>query len=137
MVCGAEVAAGRMYRLPTEAEWEYACRAGTTTTYSFGDDEKDLGKYAWFHDNSDGKTHAVCGKLPNAWGLYDMHGNVWEWCADQEGSYRQSRGGGWGNMAKSCRSQFRFGIVPSFRSEFLGFRIALSSPSAQSQEVDK
>ena len=132
-----EVAAGRVYRLPREAEWDYACRAGTTTTYSFGDDEKDLGEYAWFRDNSDGKTHVVGGKLPNAWGLYDMHGNVWEWCADQESSYRQSRGGGWGNSAPSCRSSFRYGIVSSFRSGFVGFRIALDSPSARVPEADK
>jgi len=73
----------RFYRLPTEAEWEYACRAGTTTVYHFGDDPEELEKYAWYYDNADWETQPVGGKLPNAWGLYDMHGNASEWVLDQ------------------------------------------------------
>jgi len=133
----SEVAAGRVYRLPTEAEWEYACRAGTTTEYSFGDDEKDLGKYAWYDDNSGRTTHAVGEKLPNGWGLYDMHGNVWEWCSDAEGSSRVFRGGGWSLGASFCRSAYRFTNVPTRRSSNDGFRLALSSPSGKSPEASQ
>ena len=133
----AERAAGRVYRLPTAAEWEYACRAGTTTEYSFGDDAKDLGKYAWFGDNSGNTTHAVGEKLPNVWGLYDMHGNIWEWCSDEAGSFGVYRGGSWFNDAALCRTAFRSSNDPWYRSYNYGFRLALSSPSVQSPEADK
>ncbi|MDA7864653.1 formylglycine-generating enzyme family protein [bacterium] len=138
----AEKAAGNVYRLPTEAEWEYACRAGTTTKYSFGDDESELGDYAWYGFNSDQKTHPVGSKKPNAWGLYDMHGNVWEWCQDWEedypsgsvtdpsgatsGSFRVLRGGGWYGTAGYCRSAYRDGGGPSIRGYDLGCRVCLS-----------
>ena len=149
----AEKSAGNVYRLPTEAEWEYACRAGTTTKYSFGDDESELGDYAWYGVNSD-NTHPVGGKLPNAWGLYDMHGNVWEWCQDwyddypsgavtdptgpASGSSRVYRGGGWESTAADCRSGVRDGFPRRSKPGFspprikvdgiygVGFRVALS-----------
>ena len=140
-----EKKAGRDYRLPTEAEWEYACRAGSKTAYSFGADSRSLGDYAWFGENSGGQTHPVGEKKANAWGLYDMHGNVWEWCSDwygeysksavsdpvgpKEGSSRVFRGGSWGIEAAICRSAFRGGSVPSDRYDGLGFRVALSSES--------
>ncbi len=146
-----EVAAGRVYRLPTEEEWEYACRAGSTTEYSFGDDEKNLGRYAWFNGNSRSTTQAVGKKLPNDWGLYDMHGNVWEWCSDRAGDYpkgavtdpvgpstgsvRVVRGGSWNNDAADCRTADHLMLDPTFRSNNLGFRLALSSLSVHSPEA--
>ena len=138
----AEKAAGRVYRLPTEAEWEFACRAGSTTTYSFGDDESLLGDFGWFDGNSNGKTHPVGWKQPNAWGLYDMHGNASEWCSDwygdyaggsatnprglSEGSLRVNRGGSRGSSAGACRSAGRGRNDPSSNYGSVGFRLALS-----------
>lgn len=113
------------FRLPTEAEWEYACKAGTTGVRY---DELDL--IAWYKDNSEGTTHPVGLKLPNAWGLYDMLGNVWEWSSDiydetVYGSYRIFRGGGWCDQERGCMATNRRRSHPvSFKIDDLGFRIA-------------
>ena len=132
---------GKTYGLPTEAEWEYACRAGTTTRYYFGDNANQLGDYAWYSGNSQSKTHPVGDKKPNAWGLYDMIGNVWEWCEDnwhdnyigapkdgsawlKNGNDNRSplRGGSWINSPNSCRSANRSRNLPSYDYDF-GFRV--------------
>ena len=148
MLTARERAAGRlaigyMYRLPTEAEWEYCCRAGTTTRFSYGDDldYTQLGNYAWYDLNSDKTTHPVGEKLPNAWGLYDMYGNVYECCLDCLGTYsgesvtdpqgpntgsiRVFRGGGWRYRNALCRSASRDGDSPEGRYDYLGFRPVL------------
>jgi formylglycine-generating enzyme required for sulfatase activity len=138
-----EKSLGRRYRLPTESEWEYACRAGSTSAYCFGEEESLLGDYAWYGSNSGSKTHPVGEKRPNAWGLHDMHGNVLEWCSDwygdyprvtvtdpvgpKDGSYRVLRGGCWSGGAAFCRSSYRRGGDPSYRFSYLGFCLALSS----------
>jgi len=127
-------------RLPTEAEWEFACRSGTTTAFSFSEDEGQLDKYGWYVKNSGGQTQPVGTKEPNAWGLHDMHGNVWEWCQDWYGPYgktsqvdpvgpesgqgRVLRGGSWNDPADICRSSFRFNVQPDVRSIVIGFRVA-------------
>jgi formylglycine-generating enzyme required for sulfatase activity len=136
---------GVEYRLPTEAEWEYACRAGTSTAYSFGDDEAKLGQYAWYEKNAwlrDEKyAHRVGQKLPNRWGLYDIHGNVWEWCQDwyapygsekvvsdplgpAQGEYRVLRGGSFCYRTSYVRSAFRRINLPVNRFFNVGFRAA-------------
>ena len=133
-------------RLPTEAEWEYAARAGTTTLYSFGDNITQLGDYAWYAVNSGETTHPVGEKKLNPWGLYDMHGNVWEWVQDWYapytaeavtdpigpaiGAYLLLRGGGWGDAAQDARSADRLWRHPGVRGGNLGFR-CLSSASSQ------
>ncbi len=127
------------YRLPTEAEWEYACRAGTTTAFNFGDDVARVGDYAWIGANSGYTTHLAGQKRPNAWGLYDMHGNVWDWCQDWLGDYpsgavldpaggtsgeiRVIRGGSWHSPAGYCRSAMRRYYSPDSRNISLGFRV--------------
>ena len=139
---------GSKYRLPTESEWEYACRAGSTTAYCFGGSKGDLGSYVWYDTNSGSRTHPVGQKQPNAWGLYDMHGNVWEWCSDRYGDYasgtvtdpegpssgdsRVFRGGSWYDYARNCRSANRDWYSPGERSRSLGFRLVLS-PGQQSR----
>ncbi|WP_307442043.1 MULTISPECIES: SUMF1/EgtB/PvdO family nonheme iron enzyme [unclassified Paenibacillus] len=114
------------YRLPSEAEWQYACKAGTTG-YRYG----ELEKIAWYNENSAGTTHEVGRKKPNAWGLYDMLGNVWEWCWDLYdenvyGSYRIFRGGSWAEEARGCGASCRRRSHPTFTIDDLGFRLAKS-----------
>lgn len=137
-----EKKAGRVYRLPTEAEWEYACRAESETAFHFGGSSKLSDDFAWF-GNSNKQTHPVGQKKPNAWGLYDMHGNVFEWCGDwfneypkgavsdptgpKEGVLRVFRGGSWQSGAASGRSATRFFTAPFGRGDWIGFRVALGS----------
>ena len=144
-----ERAAGRIqtnsvYRLPTEAEWEYGCRAWTSTRFSYGDDPgyTKLTDYAWYSSNSGGTPHPVGQKLPNPWDLYDMHGNVFEWCQDWYGTYpggivldpqgpgtgsnRLIRGGSWGGRAQDSRSAIRNLYYPDFTHYNLGFRVVLA-----------
>jgi formylglycine-generating enzyme required for sulfatase activity len=141
------IAPNSVYRLPTEAEWEYACRAWTSTRFSYGDDSDytSLTNYAWYEDNSQGKTHLVGQKLPNAWGLHDMHGNVWEWCQDwwsdyaggiwidpqgpSWGSNRVIRGSDWNDWGvgpRICRSACRSTNFPGDGSPHIGFRVVLA-----------
>jgi formylglycine-generating enzyme required for sulfatase activity len=145
-----QLIAGKDFRLPTEAEWEYACRAGTQTRYYFGDDAAKLGDYGWYDENSGSKTHAVGQKKPNDWGLYDMSGNVWEWCEDpwhdsyadkpeniknngnviwssSNESPRVLRGGSWLNYSRNCRSAYRVRYYAAVRINDFGFRLAVSA----------
>ncbi len=136
---------GLEVRLPTEAEWEYATRAGTTTKYSFGDDQKLLADYGWYSGNSGDETLPVARKRPNRFGLYDVHGNVWEWCEDRwhdnyegapsdgrawesgDSEYRVVRGGSWGSYSNGCRSAGRDRNPPGFRSDAVGLRIVIGA----------
>jgi formylglycine-generating enzyme required for sulfatase activity len=137
---------GKIVRLPSEAQWEYACRAGSTTAYGFGDDAETLGDYAWCHVNSKDTTHPVGQKKPNAWKLYDMHGSLWEWCNDlyDQTYYSESpkvdppgpekgngshvlRGGSWYVSAWDCRSAYRYWGWPGWRECYNGFRVVVSA----------
>ena len=130
---------GKKFGLPSEAQWEYACRAGSKGRYCIGDEESGLSDYAWYSENSGGKTHLVGRKKPNSWGLYDMHGNVWEWCEDHwhdnyngapddgsawldkgEGALRVMRGGSWNGGAEDCRTAFRDGRIPPLAFSWVG-----------------
>jgi formylglycine-generating enzyme required for sulfatase activity len=144
------------YRLPTEAEWEYACRAGMESDYSFGNDTRWLGDFAWFADNADKKTHPVGQKRPNPWGLYDMHGNVAEWCNDNygkeyyasspdknprgpaEGKQNVLRGGSWKSSAEALKSGYRLAENPGFSDaclarDAIGFRCVRKAPAESGQ----
>jgi len=112
-------------RLPTEKEWETACRAGTTTAYSFGDDAGTLGEYAWFTGNAAGNDPPAGAKKPNPWGLHDIHGYLWEWCSDAAGEDRVIRGGAWTSTSAECRSDSRRTINRETRGPDVGFRCVL------------
>ena len=139
-----EERAKRRYELPTEAQWEYGCRAGTTGRRCFGDDEKPLDEYGWFNANAGGQTHPVGQKRANVFGLCDMYGNVWEWCqdwydrdyyatsptddptGDAGGHSRVLRGGCWNNLAGFCRSALRYDCGPGYRFDGHGFRVCVN-----------
>jgi formylglycine-generating enzyme required for sulfatase activity len=139
---------GNGYRLLTEAEWEYTCRAGSITPWCYGDQVMDVGEYAWYYDNSSMETHPVGEKKPNSWGLFDMHGNVMEWCHDwygefyyqqcseeeenptgqQEGTAKVLRGGAWQFGAESTRCAYRNSSSPETTSGVIGFRVCRNAP---------
>lgn len=152
------------FRLPTEAEWEYACRAGATSAYAFGDDAAALANHAWYADNSEGRMQPVGKKQPNAWALHDMHGNAWEWCEDFYASYPAERatnpfcsegeadgkhtlrGGSWQAPAGDCRAARRFIYLEGYfrKQDDIGFRIvkaepltAVAAPAPESAEEEK
>ena len=119
---------GATFSLPTKAQWEYAARAGSTAKWCFGDDDSGLGEYAWYSANSRTGTHPVGEKKPNAWDLYDVHGNVTEWCQDTAGIYRMMRGGGWAQTATFCQVAFPTSCRPGDRRNYLGLRVARTAP---------
>jgi formylglycine-generating enzyme required for sulfatase activity len=141
---GGRLPAEFEYRLPTEAEWEYACRAGSTNRFSFGNDLATGDAYAWTGENSDATSHPVGIKQPNDWGLYDMHGNVWEWVSDwfeayparpltdpsgpAASKYKVFKGGGWNQDLQYANASSRFMMSPSNGIHFVGFRVALGPP---------
>jgi len=134
-----KILGGTGYRLPTEAEWEYACRAGTTTRWFFGDNETNLAQHAWFGSSAGGRTHRAEGLLANPFGLYELYGNVWEWCSDWHGEYaadaisdptgptagsgRVLRGGAFRSLALNCRCALRLASHPLDRPYNFGFRV--------------
>ncbi len=138
---------GLIPRLPTEAEWEYACRAGSQTSYCYGDNEYDMGPYGWYDANAGWVVQPVGDRKPNDWGLYDMHGNVWEWCSDwmdsyedkkatdptgpAEGALKALRGGCIFIKPSLCRSTFRIGFATKYRGDNVGFRIAVTAPAGK------
>ncbi len=142
---------GKKFRLPTEAEWECACRAGTTSTYSFGDDAGKLGEYAWIESNSDESPHPVATKKPNPWGLYDMYGNIGEWVVTADGKLC-IKGGSWQDKPEACTSTSRAEFKPSWQKtdpqipkskwwlsdgQFLGFRIVCEADEPKAAEAPK
>ncbi len=136
---------GRVFRIPTSEEWEYACRAGSAKNFCFGNDAKQLEHFAWIQSNSHGRTHNVGTKLPNSWGLYDVHGNVWEWCSgelpekfasktsfDSKSIVAPIRGGSCESSAASCRCAAQWaGFPPETRRATIGFRIVCEMPDVK------
>jgi len=152
-----EVEKKKIYGLPTEAEWEYACRAKSSTQYCFGDETDVVDEYGWHFGNSNNAPHPVGLKKPNAWGLYDMHGNVWEWCLDNYAEYmpfelidprgpvlnasdddkKLIRGGGWYNPQDGCTSTNRDAAAPSKRSSDMGMRLLKIDGGGSNKEIIK